>query len=72
MRDRWEALDPRTQALVAFPIMWIFWFVLNLGPFAQPLVRTVIYAFLEGGFCTGALVYITKNERERRKGDGGS
>jgi hypothetical protein len=70
MRDRWETLDPRTQALVAYPLQWLFWFLLNIGPFAQPLVRTIIYAFLEAAFFTAALIYVTRVERERRNGGG--
>lgn len=68
MRDRWESLEPRRQALIAFPVQWVFWFLLNLGPFAQPLVRTIIYAFIEAAFFTAALVYVTRVERERRAG----
>ena len=68
MRERWESLAPRSQALIAYPVQWVFWFLLNLGPFAQPLVRTIIYAFIEAAVFTAALVYVTRVERERRTG----
>ena len=67
MRERWEALDGRTQAVIAFPPMAVFWFLLNWGPFAQPLGSCLIYAVIEGGFFTWLLVYVTRMERERRQ-----
>jgi hypothetical protein len=66
MRERWESLDTRTQVYIAFPVLWIAMFLLNLGPFAQPLGSCIIYAFIEGGFFTWLLVYATKVEKARR------
>jgi hypothetical protein len=70
VRDRWEALSTRTQVYLALPPMIVFWFLLNLGPFSQPLVRAAIYGLVEGGFFTAMLVWVTRNERERRQGGG--
>jgi hypothetical protein len=68
MRDRWESLRPRTQAAIAFPVLGILAFLLNVGPFAQPLVRAIIYGVIEGGVFTAMLVYASKVEKARREG----
>jgi len=69
MRDRWEGLDARSQALVAFPVLAITTFLLNLVAFAQPLVRAVIYGLIEGGAFTAIAIVATRNEVARRRGD---
>jgi hypothetical protein len=71
MRDRWEALETRAQAAIAFPILGLATFLLNLGPFAQPLGSSIIYGFIEGGAFTALLIYATKVERSRRGGGEG-
>ena len=67
MRERWEALDTRLQVYISFPVQAIFWFLLNWGPFAQPLGSCLIYAVIEGGFFTWLLVYVTRVEKQRRQ-----
>jgi hypothetical protein len=71
MRDRWEALDTRSQVAIAFPILGVATFLLNLGPFAQPLGSSIIYGFIEGGAFTALLIYVTGVERARRGGGEG-
>ncbi|MFN2466196.1 MAG: hypothetical protein ABR598_08040 [Candidatus Dormibacteria bacterium] len=68
MRDRWEALAPRAQASIAFPILVVLTFLLNVGPFAQPLVRAIVYGVIEGAAFTALLVYASKVEKARRDG----
>lgn len=69
MRERWEALPVRTQAYIAFPVLALVTFLLNIGPFAQPPLRSVIYGLIEGGVFTLLLVIATRNERARREGE---
>jgi hypothetical protein len=68
MRDSWERLETWRQAAIAFPPLLIFTFLLNLGPFNQPLGSSIIYGFIEGGLFTGLLLVATNNERNRRRG----
>ncbi|HEY8739866.1 MAG TPA: hypothetical protein VIN56_04670 [Candidatus Dormibacteraeota bacterium] len=70
MRNWWESLDTRRQAAIAFPILGVWTFLLNLGPFAQPLGSSIIYGFIEGGAFTALLIYATGVERARRGGGG--
>jgi hypothetical protein len=43
-------------------------FLANLGPFGQPLWRSVLYGIFEGGVVTGLLLVATRSERDRRRG----
>lgn len=72
MRWWWESLEPQTQVYIAFPILGIWTFLLNLGPFAQPLGSSILYGFIEGGAFTALLVWVTRNEKAKRaEGDDG-
>ncbi|MFN2464139.1 MAG: hypothetical protein ABR573_09605 [Candidatus Dormibacteria bacterium] len=71
IREGWESLTPRTQAVVAFPVLALATFVLNLVAFAQPLVRAIIYGIIEGGGFTAFAIIATRNEIARRR-DGGA
>jgi len=70
MRQWWEGLVPRTQAVVAFPVLAVALFLLNLVAFAQPLLRAVVYGLIEGAAFTAFAILATRNEIARRKGDG--
>ncbi|GAC1579944.1 MAG: hypothetical protein NVS3B24_14360 [Candidatus Dormibacteria bacterium] len=70
MRDRWEALDARRQGMLAFPVLAVVTFLLNLLAFAQPLARAIIYGLIEGGAFTAMAILATRNEVARRRGDG--
>jgi hypothetical protein len=63
---RWESLGTGLQAAIAGPVLVVLMFLLNLGVFAQPLWRSVLYGLIEGGFFTGLLLVATANERSRR------
>ena len=67
MRERWEGLETRTQAAISFPFFLVFLFLMNLGPFAQPLVRSIVYGIIEGAAFTGLLLVATATERSRRE-----
>jgi len=66
MRERWEALDTGLQAAIAFPTLWVIFFVLNLVAFSQPLGSSVIYGVIEGGLFTAFLLVATRAEKSRR------
>lgn len=69
MRERWEGLEVRTQAMVAFPVLVVATFLLNLVAFGQPLLRAVLYGFIEGAGFTAFAIIATRNEIARRRGD---
>jgi hypothetical protein len=70
MRERWESLETWKQAAIGFPFFAVFLFLMNLGPFAQPLARSIVYGIIEGAVLTGLLLVATQNERSRRQGGG--
>jgi hypothetical protein len=67
MRERWEGLKTWQQAVISFPFFLVFLFLMNLGPFAQPLARSIVYGIIEGAVFTGLLLVATQTERSRRE-----
>lgn len=65
----WEALDTWKQLAISFPVFAVFTFLLNVGPFYQPVGRSILYGLFEGGVLTGLLAVATRTEREGRKRD---
>ncbi len=63
----WESLDVWQQIAISFPIFAILTFLLNIGPFYQPVDRSLFYGLFEGGVLTGLLAVATRTERDRRK-----
>jgi hypothetical protein len=39
----------------------------NIGPFGQPILRSVFYGLFEGGVLAGLLAVATRTERDRRR-----
>ena len=68
MRDRWEALETWQHVAIGFPILGMFLFLMNVGPFAQPLLRSIFYGIFEGALFTGLLLAATAAERSKRNG----
>jgi len=62
----WEALDTWKQLALSFPVFAVLTFLLNLGPFNQPILRSVFYGLFEGGVLAGLLAVATRTERGRR------
>jgi hypothetical protein len=62
----WEALDTWKQLAISFPLFAVLTFLLNIGPFNQPILRSVFYGVFEGGVLTGLLAVATRTERGRR------
>jgi hypothetical protein len=67
LRERWEALEVWQQLAVAFPLLGVLTFLINLGPFSQPLARSLVYGVIEGGLLTGLLLVATAQEKARRR-----
>ena len=64
---RWEELEPWRQSAAAFPVFGVLTFLVNLGPFNQPLWRSVVYGIIEGGILTGLLLVATRTEKSKRE-----
>jgi hypothetical protein len=62
----WEALETWKQLAISFPVLAVLMLLINIGPFGQPLVRSVIYAIFEGGVLSGLLAVATASERKKR------
>ena len=63
----WEALETWKQLAISFPAFAVLTFLLNIGPFGQPIVRSVLYGLFEGGVLAGLLAIATRTERDRRR-----
>jgi hypothetical protein len=64
----WEGLTLPKQGAIAGPTLVVFLFLVNLGPFNQPLWRSILYGVFEGGVLTGLLLAITQSEKTKRGG----
>jgi hypothetical protein len=62
----WEGLETWLQIAISFPIFAAVTFVMNIGPFSQPLTRSILYGVFEGGVLSGLLAVATRTERNRR------
>jgi len=63
----WEGLEVWQQLAISFPVFAVVTFLLNLGPFSQPILRSVFYGLFEGGVLAGLLAVATRTERDRRR-----
>jgi hypothetical protein len=63
----WEGLETWKQLTVSFPILAVVTGLINIGPFNQPLLRSVFYGLFEGGVLSGLLAVATATERGRRQ-----
>lgn len=64
----WEALETWQQLLISFPILAALMLLINVGPFSQPLLRSIFYGLFEGGILSGMLAVATVTERNKRRG----
>jgi hypothetical protein len=64
--QRWEALPPRVQGALAFPVFSVLLFFVNLGIFNQPTGRSILYGLIESAPLTALLLVATANERRKR------
>jgi len=63
----WESLEIWKQLALSFPVLAVLTFAINIGPFYQPLGRSIFYGFFEGGVLAGLLAVATRTEHDRRK-----
>ena len=63
----WEGLETWRQLAVSFPILAVLTLLINIGPFNQPLLRSIFYGLFEGGVLSGLLAVATATERGRRQ-----
>ncbi len=63
----WETLETWQQLEISFPVFAVIAFLINIGPFSQPIVRSVFYGLFEGGILSGLMVVATRTERDRRR-----
>ena len=70
MLQRWEALRPAVQAAIVFPPLAVVLFLLNLGGFNQPWLRSIFYGLIEAAPVTALILVATANERRKRSGGG--
>jgi len=63
----WEGLEVWQQLALSFPVFAVVTFLLNLGPFNQPILRSVFYGLFEGGVLAGLMAVATRTERDRRR-----
>jgi hypothetical protein len=62
----WEALDTWKQLALSFPVFAVFTFLINVGPFNQPVGRAVLYGLFEGAVLSALTAVVTRNERAKR------
>jgi hypothetical protein len=62
----WEGLDTWKQLALSFPLFAVLTFLVNVGPFNQPIVRSVLYGLFEGAVLAGLLAVATRTEKSRR------
>lgn len=62
----WEKLETWKQLAISFPVLAILMLLVNVGPFNQPLWRSILYGIFEGGVLSGLLAVATAAERGKR------
>ena len=63
---QWEALDTWKHLAISFPVFAIVTFLINIGPFYQPVPRSILYGLFEGAVLSGLLAVVTRSERAKR------
>jgi hypothetical protein len=63
----WEALETWQRLAISFPILAVLMLLINIGPFGQPLGRSIFYGLFEGAVLSGLLAVATATERARRR-----
>src|SRR5260370_36278137 len=63
----WENLEVWQQVAISFPVFAVFTFLINVGPFSQPILRSTFYGVFGGGILTGLLAIAVRTERDKRR-----
>src|SRR5260370_28454126 len=61
----WERLEVWQQLAISFPVFAVLTFLLNIGPFEQPILRSVFYGLVEGAVLRGLLTVASPTEPHR-------
>jgi len=56
------------QLLISLPIFAALTLLINIGPFNQPLLRSIFYGVFEGAVLSVLLAVATRTERGKRGG----
>ena len=62
----WEGLETWVQLTISFPIFAMLTCLMNIGPFGQPVPRSILYGLFEGAVLSGLMAVATRTERGRR------
>jgi len=62
----WEKLETWKQLASSFPVFGTLMLLINIGPFNQPLLRSIFYGLFEGAVFSGLLAVATATERGKR------
>ena len=62
----WEGLETWVQLAISFPVFAVLTFLSNIGPFSQPVPRSILYGLFEGAVLSGLMAVATRTERGRR------
>lgn len=62
----WEGLETWRQLALSFPVFSLLTFLLNIGLFNQPILRSIFYGLFEGGVLSGLMAVATATERGKR------
>jgi hypothetical protein len=62
----WEKLETWKQLVFSFPVFAVLTFLINIGPFYQPIPRSILYGLFEGAVLSGLLAVATRTEARRR------
>ncbi|HEY8951519.1 MAG TPA: hypothetical protein VIP78_03035 [Candidatus Dormibacteraeota bacterium] len=62
----WEGLETWVQLAISFPIFAVLTLLMNIGPFGQPVPRSILYGLFEGAVLSGLMAVATRTERGRR------
>ena len=63
----WEALETWQHLAFSLPVFAVLTFLINVGPFNQPILRSLFYGLFEGAVLSGLLAVATRTERGRRR-----
>jgi hypothetical protein len=62
----WEGLETWRQLALSVPVLSLLMFLINIGPFNQPILRSIFYGLFEGGVLSGLMAVATATERGKR------
>ena len=59
----WETLETWQPLAFSFPVFAVLTFLINVGPFNQPILRSIFYGLFEGAVLSSLLALATRTER---------